>query len=301
VEIKLHHSLTYTTDGVVPVHLVAKSLLANERLIHESLRLLEGLDKDFKIDSIKVSVAKLSNESPLKEAMAIAVFVAYQHDLEKELPQLIQTLTGHSIPDGQVTLVTVLVFLVSIYLIDAAIERLMPGKSVKAIKAEYEEKKLLVSSLLKLSPDAIEEAVKNRFGEGRSKSLTSKVYEFFAPAKIESNTEITTDNNFRISLEAIKEIPSALDFAQMEKTNSYELDAVLIEIHRADRDETKHGWRAIIRDVSDRKTRMELDADIQPEELYGKTVLRGDVTIIEDLKDDGDYQVKAYLLRKVGE
>ena len=127
MQIKLYHSLTYTTEGIVPVQLVAKSLLANERLIHESLRILESIGQNFKFDSIKVSVAQLSNESPLKEALAVAIFVAYQHDLEREVPQLLQTLTGHAIPDGSVTIVTVLVFLIAIYLIDAAIERLMPS------------------------------------------------------------------------------------------------------------------------------------------------------------------------------
>lgn len=299
MQFNLYHSLTYTTEGLVPVHLVAKSLLANERLIHESLRLLEGLDENFKISSIKVSVAKLSNESPLKEFMAIAIFGIYQKDLEKEMPQFIQTLTGYHVPDGQVTIVTVLVFLVALYLIDAAMERLIPGKSVKAIKAEYEEKKHLAAKLLNVPHELIEEAVNARFDKGRNKSLINKVYEFFSPAKIESGTEIIASNDVKIQLSAIQEIPSALDVEQLEASSSYPLDAVLVEIHRADRDENKHGWRAIIQDVSDKKVRMELDTSIRPEDLYGKKILRGDVMVVEELQDSGDYQTKAYHLLRV--
>lgn len=299
VQIKLYHSLSYTTDGLVPVHLVAKSLLANERLIHESLRLLEGIDKDFKIDSIQVSVAQLSNASPLREGFAIAIFLAYQKDLEKEVPQLLQSLTDSSILDGRPTIVTVMVLYVALYLMAAAIERLMPGKSVKAIKEEYEEKKQLTAKLLNVSPEIIEAAVKDRFDQGRNKSLVDKVHEFFAPAKIESGTEIIATESLRIPAAAIQEIPSALDSAQLETINSYPASNVLIEIHRADRDENKHGWRAIIRDVSDKKIRMELDMTISPEETWSKKVVRGDVAVIEERGDDGEYHVKAYHLLRV--
>ncbi len=299
MQIKLYHSLAYTTNGLVPVHLVAKSLLANERLIHESLRILEGLETGFQISSVQISVAKLSNESPLKEFMAIALIGAYQHDLEKEVPQLIQTLTGHHIPDGQATVVTVLVFLVALYLIDAAIERLMPGKSVKAIKAEYEEKIHLAAKMLSLAPERIEEVICARFDNGRNKSLVNKVYDFFSPAKIESGTEIVAGKDVSIKTAAIQEIPSTLDVEQLEAANSYPLDAAVIEIHRADRDENKHGWRAIIQDVSDKKIRMELDPSINPDELYGKKIFRGNVMVIEELQDGGDYQIKAYNLLRV--
>ncbi len=299
MEIKLYHSLTYTTDGVVPVHLVAKSILANERLMHESLRLLEEVIKDFQISTITVSVAKLTNESPLKEALAATLFISYQHDLEKEVSSLINLLTNNNLPTGQVTILTILVFLLTIFLIDGAIERLMPGRSVKAIKEEYEEKKMLVSKLLEVAPEDIQKAVDKRFNEGKQKSLIATVHNFFSPAKIESNTEITSDDGTRIPLNVINEVPSALDFIQLDRDNTYDLEAVVIEIHRADRDDNKHGWRAIIRDISDKKVRMELDPTIHPDDLYGKKVLRGDVTVVEELKDEGDYVIKTYHLRTV--
>lgn len=115
MEIKLYHSLTYTTVGTVPVYLVAKSLLANERLVHESLRLVEELHKnELQVSLIKVSVAALSNESPLKEALAVAIFLGWQKDLEKEVPHIIEMLTGNSIPDGYHTLITVLVMFLAV-------------------------------------------------------------------------------------------------------------------------------------------------------------------------------------------
>ena len=42
---------------------------------------------------------------------------------------------------------------------------------------------------------------------------------------------------------------------------------------------------------------MELDLSINPEALYGEKLLFGDVTVVEELQDNGDYEVKAYHLR----
>lgn len=299
MEITLLHSIVYSTKGDVPVSVVAKSLLANERFMQESIRLLEAFDKDLKATSVKIKVAKLSNESPLREVLAGVIFLAYQKELEKEVPALIQALTGHAIPADYATLITALVFLIAVYVVDATVERLIPGKAISALKAEYEDKKQYVAKLLKIDPLIIEDAVNSRFGNGRGKALAQKASDFFLPAKIEAGTEISSDNNLKISKEAISEVPSVLDIAKLEQSVSYDLDAAEIEIHRSDLDEQKHGWRAIIKDVVDRKVRMELHTDISPKDLYGKTKLRGNVTVIEEVQPDGGYAVRAYHLTKV--
>ncbi|SDZ92950.1 hypothetical protein [Nitrosospira multiformis] len=90
MEITLYHSLKYTTKGTVPVPIVADSLLANESLIYESLRFLEYLHKELQISSIRVSVSKLSNESPLHESMAATLLISLQDDLIDEVPQIIE-------------------------------------------------------------------------------------------------------------------------------------------------------------------------------------------------------------------
>jgi len=302
VKIKLYHSLSYTTDGTVPVYLVARSLLANERLVRESLLLMEELHKnELQISPLKISVATLSNESPFKEVLAVTAFVAWQKDLEKEVPHIIEMLTGNRISPDYDTLITVLVMFLAIYLIDSIFERVMPGKSVKAIKEEYEHKKLMVAGLLKLSPERLEEVVKHRYENEKGKSLINKALDFFAPAKVETGVEITTGNDIKIPSNVIQAIPPAVHFARLKNTNSYELKSAAVEIHRADRDETKHGWRAIIKDVSERKVRMELDQSINPDRLFGNTVVRGDVTVIEEMQNEGGYQAKVYFLHNVQE
>lgn len=109
----LSHVLTYTTAGDVPVEVVARSLIANERLIRESLRVIESSSPGSEISAVRVRVSSLSNASPLKQVFAVALFVAFQKDLEREVPSLIEKLTGHTVPEQFSTLVTVLVIMVA--------------------------------------------------------------------------------------------------------------------------------------------------------------------------------------------
>lgn len=138
MELALRHALTYTTDGDVPVEVVARSLVANERLIHEALRVIETISPGAEISAIRIRVASLSNASPLRQAFAVALFMTFQKDLERAVPALIEKLTGVDVPDSYDTLVTVIVIMIAMAAVTTATERLFPGKEIKKLKKEYE-------------------------------------------------------------------------------------------------------------------------------------------------------------------
>jgi hypothetical protein len=298
MEITLKHSLTYTTERDVPVSIVAKSLLANERLIQESVRLLGDFSDELEIHKINVRVSQLSNESPLKEMLSIGVFFAFQENLEEEVPELINLLTGVNVPDNADTLVTVLVILTSVYVIDATLERFFPGKSASALEAQCKDLINELSVMLKLQPSEVEEALKKRFTQGKSKSLFNKARDFFIPAMSEPKAEIVAGNR-RIERKVISEIPTEIDFAQEETKNTYDLHSVDIEIHRADIDYVNQGWVAIIEEVTDRRIKMVLAPEIEPATVYGKKNIIGDIVVVEEKQLDGDYIVKEYHLSKI--
>lgn len=298
MEIGANHSITYTTQGDVPVPIVTRSLLSNERLIHEGFRLLSDLYPQLKTPKIRVKVSYLSNQSPLKETLAVGLFLAYQEDLEKEVPELVEALTGVQIPDSADTLVTVLVLAVALYLVHGSIERLLPGKSVKNLREELNNKINTVAEWLQMSPEAVRATLDQRYKKS-SRTLARKAQHFFSPAKIERGTEIQSDSGYGVGKGAIAEVPGAIDLAKADASKSYELTNVRVEIHRADRDTYKYGWRSVIHQVSDRKVRMELSPEIPPENLYGTTYLVGDVIVIEEQHEDGSYSPKTYHLIRV--
>lgn len=224
--------------------------------------------------------------------------MTYQKDLEKEVPIMLQQVFGYHAPNGMETLVTVMVLLTAIYIIDIAIERLLPGKEVKRLKEEYELKLLELSRMTGLDSGIIEANLKKRLSEGKLKSLFKKAYEFFAPAKAEPHAEILVKDEVAIPRDAIDEIPTEIEVAQTEAKNVYELTDVEIDIHRSDIDYTRSGWIAIIEEVSDKRKKLVLSPDLAPADLFGVKKIRGDILVIEEMTDEGEYVIKEFHLMK---
>jgi len=299
MDLTLRHALTYNTKGDVPIPIVAKELLANDRLLRESMRFLERCAPGLQIKVVGVRVSELSNASPLKQILSIALFMTFQEDLQREVPDLIEKLMGVNVPDNADTVVTVLVVMVAMYLVDAAVERVLPGKAVKELKKELEGKIEWASRLLDIPKATIEAALSQLDQQKTDKALTRRALELFLPAKIEQDTTISLPAGQEISAAVIREIPLDVEVEPADSSGSYEVAGAVVEIHRADRDQNKHGWRAVVESVSERKVRMELDQGISPDSLYGTKTIIGDVTVIEGTDETGQVEPRVYVLNRV--
>lgn len=299
MDIELPHGITYTTKEDVPVSIVAKTLLANEYLIRESIKILEDCFPDLQFQKTRIKVSHVSNASPLRELLALSVVIAFQKDLAEEVPDLVEKLTGYDVPDSADTLVTVLVLVAAIYIISNIADRVMPGKDTKKLKAEYKKKLDEFATVSGFDREQIEEVIENRYKESQPKTLIQKVQDFFLPAKLESGVTIEAENLETVSASAISEIPDEIDYELAESRKVYELQNIEIDIHRSDRDQNKHGWRAIIETVTEKQLRMELSPEILPSDLYGKIKVVGDVTVVEELQEDGTFLPKLYHLMRV--
>lgn len=298
MEIVFRHAITYTTRGDVPVPVVAKCLLANDRLIREGLRVLDAASPNVALSNVRVKVADLSNASPLKAAFAVAVVAAFQDELSQDVPKLVQQLSGVELPESAHTIVTVLVMMVALYVISGASERIFGTKKLEKVRKEFEAKKERLSELSGVPAEAIERYLAATIPEGRQTSLLGRAIDFLLPAKLEPGVEVLSAQGTRLSAEVIAEVPMDMATADAPVT-MYELHGVVVDIHRADRDQNKYGWRAVIETVSDRKVRMELVPTIDPAQLYGKTAVVGDVTVIEERQETGEYLPKTYHLTAV--
>lgn len=299
MEIQFKHHVEYLTQSDVPISVVAKSLLANERFIHEGLQLFGDIFEDLEISSVSVRVSELNNASRLKEILAGVLFLTYQKDLDKEIPEIIEKLTGLEVPTNMDTLVTVLVMITAVYVISKAVDRLFPGKEAKELKEEYLIKLGELAILTNIAEDDIHQYVEKRYKDKTSKTLVQKASDLFQPTKLEPDVGIFLPNGKDISANAMSEIPSEIDYEMLERRKTFELTDTLVDIHRADRDYNKQGWVAVVEVVSDKRVKMELSPELSPASLYGETKLRGDITVVEELADTGEYGVKMYFLTKL--
>lgn len=298
MELALPHSVTYAVGDDVPVTLVARSLLASERLIHESFRLLEDLEPGLSVSRVAVAVREVSQHSPLRQLLVATLVVTFQEDLERTVPSLLEAITGRDIPPNAEALVTILVVVIALSIIDRAIKAVWPDKETKKLRRDLARQVERLAQLTGKEVQEIERVLEDRFDVTPTRSLLDKARDFVLPAKAR-NGEILAGDTTIVSREAIQEVPDDIDRAIAEAPVHYERARVAIEVHRADRDENKHGWRAIIPAISERKVRMELAPTIAPSELYGKTLIIGDVLVQEATDAIGAVEPRTYHLLRV--
>jgi hypothetical protein len=292
MEIALRHHVTYGTKNDVPISVVARSLVGNERMFRESLRLLELAHSGLKVGAISIKVAELTNSSQFSEVLVATLVVTFQEDLTEEVPDLIQKLLGVNVPDNMDTFVSLLVTGTVLYTIGAAVERLMPGRSAKKIMAEYESKKDRLSELTGIDKAVIERYASDRL-VGRQ-GLLDKALDFFAPAKLEPGASILLPSGETIGPDLVSEIPYRAEFDDADLQDHYELSGVEIRFHRSDMDEKKYGWRAVVPAVSEKKVRAELGSQVDSASLYGVRAAVGDVIVHEGRGAHGNIEVKRY-------
>lgn len=75
--------------------------------------------------------------------------------------------------------------------------------------------------------------------------------------------------------------------------------AVEVLIRATDLDRTKKGWAGVVSQISDRRTRLQLDPHIFPEELLGKRSVIADITVIYKYNDKGIQYPSLYFIREI--
>jgi hypothetical protein len=84
MEISIPHQVIFETEEPVPVSEIIASLLGAEQILRDVGPLFEEYYPGFKIDSLRVSVRLISQESPLKEFFYLGLVATYQKDLVKD-------------------------------------------------------------------------------------------------------------------------------------------------------------------------------------------------------------------------
>lgn len=300
-EITLPHTVTYEFDGKASVSDVARSLVAQERLMRDAIDLLESCVDGLTFDSVRISVRAVAQESPLKEALAAVVVLTYQDELAMEIPALIQKLTGYTVPTEYDTIVTVFVMIIAIYGASALYEKLFSAKKAE-LASEQGRLINVAGDYINVAPARIEAQLEHRLGGARKRSAIRSAVDFFAPAKHNAARAITTHADtpdVRIDQAAIQAVPSDIDLASVEPdTEDYVAENVLVAFRRHDLDKNR-AWAATIDVISQDRKPMHVDPSIPTEGLFARRAVRGDVLVTTVRSDTGDYVPSLYYLQRV--
>ncbi|MFT5240764.1 MAG: hypothetical protein ACI9OU_001050 [Candidatus Promineifilaceae bacterium] len=89
-------------------------------------------------------------------------------------------------------------------------------------------------------------------------------------------------------------------YQQDHNAESFEnRENVEIHLRAIDLDRARTGWAAVLPSISDSRTKLQIDAIIDLEELKGKTIVTGDVTLVWVVKDDGKKSLSKVILREI--
>ena len=141
MEIFFPHEIIFTNKNKVSVTDVANSLLANEQLLLGVGKVLEFCFDGLTVEKINVEFVSASTTSPLKEALAAGILVAFQSQLTTEIPRMIKVATGVEVSGEYKTVVTVIFLAIAIYGIEKAWEIFRTRKRERWAASPFANKK----------------------------------------------------------------------------------------------------------------------------------------------------------------
>jgi len=280
MRVDLPFAVEYGTPAVVPIEEIIDSLISVRGLIEEGGANLPYFIDGISVDQVQVYVRSISQESPLKELLLVSFLLAFQKDLEKEVPEMIQQFTGAHVPEQFHTLVTIGVMVVLFY--GAAYVK----DVVSSLHQNSSVKKQLSSLIAELSvmtgktEDEIRKFLDDRYkAKGRAKTLASMAVAFFRPSKSQSNAPVKIGGR-DIGSDVVKDVPAEYAYEEaLAVETSREHRGVELELHAQDRDRDRTGWAAVPRGISDKRLKMRLVDGVSPTEIWGKNHIRGDIVV----------------------
>lgn len=297
MELTIPHSVVYDFEGRATVQEVAKSIVAQDRLVREALAVLEEVFPDLTFEKPTVSIRAVSQDSPLRTTLETLVVAAYAPALGEDVPDILKTLFGINVPDQYDSIVSVLVLLIAIWGVEWLYSKLFPGK--KKPELEQEKGRLLqdASNRAAVTEEHLEEAVERVLAK-RKRSVIKASADFLEPAKRHKAKAVTVGRT-AISERAIEAMPSDIELAQYEPaTEIQEIEKAAVRFRAHDLDKNK-AWAATIEEVSPLRRPLHLAPDVRPEQLFDKVEIRADVLVTYVLDAEGEYVPSLYYLQKV--
>lgn len=273
-ELRFNHGLYYPDNHDIPLADIAATLIAHERLLPIVTDAMERLVPGLSIDDRKILLQSIERAS-LNEAFFVALFVAYQKDLEKQVPALIETATGIHVSDRYDSIVTVL-FLIALYYGAQAIFGRGRKSGAKdnpvpvSITGDYATYVNIAAEQLGTSPDNVTAAFEKAIGKTKLATVQRAAVDLFRPAKRGGNGRILPRNAPPISAKTVADFPDAIALAELDDDSvPVHLPRATLHIRATDRDKTDKGWAGWIEsdDIKTKRLPIRLAPGLDPDKL----------------------------------
>lgn len=271
----------YETEGSVSIDELIDALSSFRTIAIDGVGLFPELYNGLIVEHIEVRVREITHESPLKEVFWIALFVAFQEDLTREVPEIFESTTGVGVPDRLEAVFTAAAMITLYYGVET-VQKIVSDRFGRAKTLAAFDR--LVDDLAKATgktPEAIRKLLEERYKKaGDLHRLARKALAFFRPSKSNSNAPIEFGKK-RIERDVILEIPQDFAFEDAaSKDVGVEFRDEEIEIHAQDRDKSATGWAGLIPDKMTKRVRMKLVDDVTADQLWQRGRVRADGIVL---------------------
>lgn len=300
VEHTFTHSITYDFDEDVTIGEIAASLLANERFLKDAFAVLQACQPGLEVSNLKIRLSEVSQQSPLKELITAAVVIGFQEDLEEEVPDFIEALTGLQISERYDSMITVIVVAVALWSLLALIEKAFKRPSAPATEDAYHNVTNVAGDLIQVEGETVRGAIEGRLGGKRRRGAIKGARDFLLPAKRRQARAIRTGANMDIERPVIEEVPSDLDEAMFEPTmEEYDLASVRVALRAHDLDRAKAGWAGVVAAVSEKRVKIQIDPSVKADDLFTRAEVLASIRVYAQENDDGEMEPYLYVIQEI--
>lgn len=279
MQISIPFKIEYKTEHSVPIPEIVDSLLSLQLLLEEAAQNLETFIPGLSIQKVDVRVQEISHGS-LRELLLVAIFAAFQEELEKGVPAIINEFLGIEVPQSTHTLLTVLVLVAVVYGVDYIKELVSPENDASLTKQWKASLIADVAAETGKSPDDVKKILDKRYGKkGRVKQLADASVKFFKPSKDQGNAPILVGNR-RIEPQFVEDTEANYVYeeaSKVEKTKKYY--GVVLQIHQKDLDRETSGWAAIPVGIHPKRLPMKLVDGVTPDMIWDNDEITADIIL----------------------
>jgi hypothetical protein len=252
-EVTFRHSVAYPNATHPTLTDIANTLIAHEKLVFLLAELLENSLDGVTVNRINIELERAEAGS-IYEHFLVALFVVFQKDLEKDVPDVIEALTGYRVDERFDTIITVLLFVLLFwgarYLGSRVLRKTDPNAPVTvppAIQGDYNTYIHIAADQLNIPPERLEHAVEKVAQGNKRQTLGRAAADLFRPAKRGGDGRIVAKGIPEVSPAAIAEFPNEAALADLGRDTEIEpYPNVVLEIRATDRDKRAQGWAGIL-------------------------------------------------------
>ena len=281
----------FTTQARPSVSSVAASLVAYEQNVREAIATLELIYPGLVVDGVELRFRRAGSDSPLKEVIDGLITLSYQTDVGRQIPVVIEHLTGHKVSRDTGAVIEIVVLALTTYGLYWATDKVFGRKKPDAAPIILGDFNTIVQAggdVLVAEPALLDQAVRARFqSEAQARTLSKRAIQLVRPAAAERGAGLQA-GGAELSSEAIRAAPTMLDFVTEDEEDliSEHQDQTVV-IHATDLDSNKTGWAGHLPGLWEKRLKMRLYPTVRRDEVFGKAQFRADLILVRKATDEG--------------